>query len=87
MAESFQSMSKELSHNLGGVASMTLTVNGAAMSIQAGKSLQELLELVAVPLGQIAVERNLEIVPRERYPSTILQPGDELEIVTLMGGG
>jgi thiamine biosynthesis protein ThiS len=80
-------MSKELSHNLGGVASMTLTVNGAAMSIQAGKSLQELLELVEVPLGQIAVERNLEIVPRECYSSTILQPEDELEIVTLMGGG
>jgi thiamine biosynthesis protein ThiS len=80
-------MSKNLSHNLDSVASVTLSVNGAPMTIQAGKSLQDLLESVAVPLGQIAVERNLEIVPRDCYSSTILQPGDELEIVTLMGGG
>jgi thiamine biosynthesis protein ThiS len=80
-------MSKNLSHNLEVVASVTLSVNGVLMSIQAGTSLQNLLELVAVPVGQIAVERNLEIVPRDCYSSTILRPGDELEIVTLMGGG
>ena len=80
-------MSKNLAHNTHAASAMTLSVNGTEMSIEAGKTLRELLELVDVQLGQIAVERNLEIVPQESYASTILQPGDELEIVTLRGGG
>ncbi len=80
-------MTKELLKNHGQPNLVTLSVNGAALSIKAGQTLQDLLESVAVPLGQIAVERNLEIVPRSKYPSTILHAGDELEIVTLMGGG
>ena len=35
----------------------------------------------------IVVEYNLEIIPKERYAQTILKDGDEVEIVSFMGGG
>ena len=34
-----------------------------------------------------AVERNRELVPRETHPQCQLQEGDQIEIVTLVGGG
>ncbi len=56
--------------------------------VEEGKTLLALLEgLGVVPGRGVAVERNREIVPRERYKDVLLQEGDELEIVTLVGGG
>ncbi len=36
---------------------------------------------------KIAVERNLEIVPKSQYEATILRDGDRIEIVQFVGGG
>lgn len=38
-------------------------------------------------IEQVAVERNLQLVPRQQFAETTLQEGDKLEIVTLVGGG
>jgi thiamine biosynthesis protein ThiS len=36
---------------------------------------------------RVAIERNRDIVPRNRWPETVLADGDSLEIVHFVGGG
>ena len=50
-------------------------------------SLAELVERLGLDVRKVAVERNLEIVPRSAYAATILGEGDRLEIVNFVGGG
>lgn len=66
---------------------MTITVNGQAVSVPDGASLQVFLEQSSYNQKRIAVERNLEIVPKDRYADTMLQEGDRLEVVSFVGGG
>ena len=47
----------------------------------------ELLAQLSLKPRFVAVERNLQIVPRAEHDECVLQPGDQLEIVTLVGGG
>ena len=53
----------------------------------AGRTLAQFLETTAYDLKRIAVERNGDIVPRAFYGQTVLQDGDAVEIVSLVGGG
>lgn len=46
-----------------------------------------LLAALALEPRKIAVERNLEIVPKSRYGETVLSDGDRIEIVQFVGGG
>jgi thiamine biosynthesis protein ThiS len=66
---------------------ITLHVNGAPMDAPAGTTVAGLLTLIGLNARKIAVERNREIVPRSTYATTILQPGDAMEIVHFIGGG
>ena len=50
-------------------------------------SLATLVERLGFDMRKIAVERNLEIVPRSAYAATELKEGDRLEIVNFVGGG
>ena len=68
-------------------AQITLTVNGEAMQVQQGSSLADLVAKMALDIRKLAVERNLEIVPRSQYAVTLLQSGDQLEVVHFVGGG
>ena len=52
-----------------------------------GISVSDYLEQENYNVKHIVVEYNLEIIPKERYAQTILNVGDEVEIVSLMGGG
>ncbi len=61
-------------------------INGEAFDA-AGKTIAAYLEEAGYPTQFIAVERNLEIVPRAVYDSTILCDGDSIEIVRFVGGG
>jgi sulfur carrier protein len=61
--------------------------NGRPRRVAEGVTVAELLTLLEIPLRQIAVEVNRELVPRERLSEYSLQAGDELEVVTLAGGG
>jgi thiamine biosynthesis protein ThiS len=69
------------------VAELLLTVNGEAVRARAGSTLAELLEQLELPAGRIAVEHNRRVVPRAEHGGLLLHSGDELEIVTFVGGG
>ncbi len=65
-----------------------IRVNGKEREIEEGCTLLSLLQKLGVEPGRgVAVERNREIVPKDRYKDVVLEDGDELEIVTLVGGG
>jgi len=64
-----------------------ITVNGELVSIPEKTSLKDVLEIVDVPPNYLAVEVNAEVVPREQHSSLIIQEQDDLEVVTLVGGG
>ena len=64
-----------------------LTVNGEALELPAGTSLTELLGRLGLDRRRVAVEVNLEVIPRARHDSLQLHDGDRLEIVTFVGGG
>jgi sulfur carrier protein len=66
---------------------MKLTVNGAPRDVPEGARIPELLTLLQVPPGQVAVEVNGEVVRRAQHPDVQLQPGDRIEVVTFVGGG
>jgi sulfur carrier protein len=66
---------------------MKLTVNGETRDLPAGRTLSELLCELGIDRNPVAVELNRRVVPRDRHGETILQEGDRLEIVTLVGGG
>jgi thiamine biosynthesis protein ThiS len=64
-----------------------LTVNGEERTAPEGLTLQELVRELSIEGRPIAVELNLRVVPKDRYPATRLSEGDKLEIVSLVGGG
>ena len=66
---------------------MTIQVNGESREIAEGSSVSELLHELGVTQPHVAVELNLEVVPRAQHVATSLQDGDRLEVVTLVGGG
>ena len=66
---------------------MPLTVNGEPREVPEGTTIAGLLELLKITRGMIAVSRNREILHREQYAQTVLQAGDSLEIVRMVGGG
>jgi sulfur carrier protein len=66
---------------------MKVVVNGEEREIAEGATLAMLIELLQLPPGRIAVERNREVVPRARHAETVLREGDRLEMVRFMGGG
>lgn len=64
-----------------------ITVNGREVEIESPLTVEQLLDTVEVPPNYLAVEVNGEVVPRESYTLTTVGPGDEIEVVTLVGGG
>jgi len=64
-----------------------ITLNGEARQLERPTSVRGLLESLGLDPAKIAVERNLEIVPRSRYGEVALGHGDRLEIVHFIGGG
>jgi thiamine biosynthesis protein ThiS len=66
---------------------MQITVNGAPRDLKAGATVAMLLECLGLEPRGLAVERNLELVPRSEHATTKLAPGDRVEVVTLVGGG
>jgi sulfur carrier protein len=66
---------------------MQIVVNGTPRDVPAGLSIASLLEDLRIEPKQVAVEVNLELVPRGRHAEHTLSPGDRLEVVTLVGGG
>ena len=65
---------------------MEIQVNGQVQTVAEGCTAAQLVESMGLT-GRIAMEVNLEIVPRSSYEAHTFQPGDKIEIVHAVGGG
>ncbi len=66
---------------------MRLTINGEEQSFEGAWDLAALVQALGLNPRKVAIERNLEIVPRSTYARVLLSEGDRLEIVQFVGGG
>jgi sulfur carrier protein len=68
-------------------STIAITVNGEARAAKIDATVSDLLRELGLDSGRVAIERNLEILPRPKWPETRLTPGDRYEIVQFVGGG
>ena len=66
---------------------MRLTINGEERQLAAVATIEALVAALGLDKRKLAVERNLEIVPRSLFATTALADGDRIEIVAFVGGG
>jgi sulfur carrier protein len=66
---------------------IAIVVNGEKREANPGAMVADLLVTLGLDSGRVAIERNLEILPRPAWALTLVQPGDRYEIVQLVGGG
>jgi len=66
---------------------MTVTINGERREIPDGLNVVALLEHLGMSNGRVAIERNLDILPRARWQETQVESNDSFEIVHFVGGG
>ena len=66
---------------------MNVTINGETRALDTQKSVDGLLREIGLDPAKVAVERNLEIVPKSSYTEVQVADGDRLEIVHFIGGG
>ena len=66
---------------------VTIQVNGEAREVPNGLSVTQLVDQLGLTANRLAIERNLEIIPRGRWSTTPVSAGDRFEIVHLVGGG
>ena len=64
-----------------------IVVNGDAREVPSGLRVTGLLTHLCLPADRVAIERNLEILPRSEWPAAAVQSGDRFEIVHMVGGG
>ena len=62
-------------------------MNGEKRSAKPGASVTDLLRELGLDTGRVAIERNLEILPRPEWAGTRIETGDRYEIVHFVGGG
>jgi thiazole synthase len=65
----------------------SITVNGQHRRVPMGISVADLALELGLEPTRVAVERNLEIVPRSTLAEVKVEDGDDYEIVTFVGGG
>ena len=68
-------------------ATISISVNGEVRSVEAGSTIAKMLESIGLDPRKVAVERNLEVVPRSSLGQVIVDEGDKFEIVHFVGGG
>lgn len=66
---------------------MNVTINGETKDLPTGTSATQLLETLGLTGKRVAMEVNLEIVPRSTFDSYIIKADDKIEIVHAIGGG
>ncbi|MDP7063043.1 MAG: sulfur carrier protein ThiS [Planctomycetota bacterium] len=65
----------------------SVRINGKNQPWRPDWTVTDLLKELDAAGPGVAVERNLEVVRRQKFASTVIQPGDTLEVVRLVGGG
>jgi thiamine biosynthesis protein ThiS len=76
-------MERDVSDDTG----ITVRLNGRDQQVAAGLNVQQLLVSLDLRPELVVVERNREILTRDRYPSVAVEAGDVLELVHFVGGG
>ncbi len=66
---------------------MHITLNGEPLRARQPLSLVALLEKLDIDARRVAIEHNLTIIKRHRFPEVIVGDGDQVEIVNFVGGG
>ena len=66
---------------------MTITVNGQKRDIEAGITMQQLLEKLNLQGKVMAAAVNMNIVKQDSWDKHVLQDGDKLELLDFVGGG
>jgi len=66
---------------------LTVTVNRETRQLDRPMALPEVLATLSVPVTRIAIALNGEIIPRDRWPQTILRDGDSVDVVRAVSGG
>ena len=66
---------------------MEITLNGEKYTLETGSNIVNLIDKLDLDVDKLAIERNLEIVPKSKFAMTIIEEGDKLEIVHFIGGG
>lgn len=66
---------------------MIVIVNGEKRTLETVHSVEAFLTEIGLDPKKVAVERNLEIVPKSQFSDIMLNDGDKLEIVHFIGGG
>lgn len=64
-----------------------ITLNGRPQPVDEGTNVAQLLESQGVKLARVVVQLNRQMLPRDQYGATLLQAGDVVEIVPMIGGG
>jgi thiamine biosynthesis protein ThiS len=64
-----------------------ILLNGEPYELPSPASIAVLLEQLGIDGRRVAVEHNIVVIKRDAYHSTMLQDGDEVEIVNFVGGG
>ena len=67
--------------------SISVIVNGDARAVGTGLTVTQLLQTLGIHGGRVAIERNLQILPRAEWDATAVLDGDRYEIVQFVGGG
>ena len=65
---------------------MNIQLNGEQKEIEAATIADLVIEL-GLEKRMLAVERNLEVVPKSEYADTMIEAGDRIEVVHMIGGG
>jgi sulfur carrier protein len=66
---------------------ISIVVNGEQREARPGAKVTDLLITLGLDSGRVAIERNLEILPRPAWAQTPVEAGDRYEIVQFVGGG
>jgi thiamine biosynthesis protein ThiS len=66
---------------------ISIAVNGEERAAKLGDTVTDLLRELGLHAGRVAIERNLEILPRPKWTETRVEAGDRYEIVQFVGGG
>jgi thiamine biosynthesis protein ThiS len=64
-----------------------ITLNGERYELEQPLSVADLLAKLEIDPRRVAVEHNLDILKRHRYPEVVVGEGDRVEIVNFVGGG
>jgi sulfur carrier protein len=72
---------------MGMETAISIVVNGEKREAKPGTMVADLLLALGLDSGRVAIERNLEILPRPAWTETPVEPDDHYEIVQFVGGG